>query len=191
MTIHCKLLLPLTIGLLPVAGCGGDEEQAGELTEVPSAGQPGPADASLSDMNRSGVSGEAQLIRGEGGIDVELRLEGAEPESKYIARIYQGQCGDGGPEVLSLGHIGVTETEALLTERIDPALLDPARDYYVEVRTPDHRPVACANLDLTPLNLNTPPTGAASARQEPERPFEQANEGGGQAASERAAASNP
>ena len=189
MTMHVKLLLPMAIALL-VAGCGRDEEQAGELSEVPAAFErPLPSDASLSDMNRSGISGSARLIRGEGGIDVELTLDGAAPGTKYIARIYRGECGDRGPEVTSLGHISVTETGGLLTERIDPALLDPRQRHYVEVRSADQTPVACANLDLSALNLTAPPPGAGAVQQP--RPFEEGGEGGGQAASEGAEEGNP
>jgi hypothetical protein len=186
MTIHCGRLAALA--LLVAWGCGDDQEQASDLAEILERAEVAPAvpastDNRVRDLEGSGVEGSVRLTRGEGGVDVELAVEGVSPDGKYLARIYRGECGREGVEAAPVGHLTVTGTEALAAERIDPALLDPEEPHSLRVLTADQTPVACADLDLAALDLAPLPAGVRTG-QPAVVPTEEAGEGAGQAASE-------
>ncbi len=145
----------LALALTALAGCGNDgAEESGDLAQLPAEESPAPppdVNASFDDMEGSGVSGMAHLVRSEGGIDVEVTLEGVTEGQKYLAKIHRGGCGDEGEEVASIGHLMVTGTTAATTERVDLAALAPGMPYSVVIRLADQTPVACTDLDLMPL----------------------------------------
>lgn len=187
MRLHPRTLAAVL--LLVAWGCGGDGEQASDLAEFPDVGEEAPAvpsssDNRVRDVDGSGVEGTVRLTRGEGGVDVELALEGLRSGEKYLARIHRGECDRASAEVAPIGHLTVTGTEGIAAERIDPAVLDPEERYSLRVFTAEQSTVACANLDLSALELAPVPAGARTGQAGAVIPTEEAGEGAGQAASE-------
>src|SRR5688572_6049055 len=97
---HHKLLLILGLAAgLTFLGCAREEEeQVGELTETAEEGirapEPRAIETDLDAVGESGITGQALLTPRDDQIAVELTLDGAAIDERYVAHIHRGECGN-------------------------------------------------------------------------------------------------
>lgn len=86
-----RRFLPLLVGAVLVAGCGGDDES--ESTAAARADEPETVTVELAEVEGSGISGSATLApRADKSFDVAVRLTGAGPT--HPAHIHDVTCAE-------------------------------------------------------------------------------------------------
>lgn len=149
MTRNRQVAIAGLIALFAVAGC-----EAGQETEQP-AGEPEDVRAAeieagareLAPIDHSGVTGTVRADRDDENVTITLTVQGLQSGVEYSAHVHQGRCAAGGPVVLPLGDLNVTEAgEGRARLRTGADRIPADSDAFVQVHGSGGRPVACVDL---------------------------------------------
>ena len=113
--------------------------------------EPESLEVRLGAVGTSGMTGEARLTPREDKLAVNVVLEGALQDERYVAQLHRGRCGNELGVVAPIGEATVTGGRNRITGSIDRASLAPGESRFVQVlRGEDGTAVACGNVEAAP-----------------------------------------
>lgn len=172
MTRNRHVAIAGLLALFTLAAC-----EAGEETEQPAGMQredirTAELDAGareLAPIDHSGVTGTVRADRDEEDVTITLTVQGLQSGVEYSAHVHEGRCAAGGPVVLPLGDLNVTEEgEGRARLRTGADRLPADDQAFVQVHGSGGRPVACADLGDAPGETLPLPDAAAPADSAPD-----------------------
>lgn len=143
------LLLPFFALFLLAAGCEAPEadlEPPAEVMEEPA--EVIHATIPLSEVNGSGVSGEAMAMHDADQVTVVIELEGLPAEGEYAAHVHVGTCEEGGPVGAPLNPVmGLADGTGSSTTILDAEELPADESHFIQVHGEGGEPIACGDIE--------------------------------------------
>lgn len=143
--------------LIPLAACTGDEapQPASDAVTPPATEviPPPPAEMMhatipLSQVNSSGVSGEAMAMHSDDAVVVILELDGLIEEGEYAAHIHIGTCAEGGPVTVTLNPIlGLADGTGTSTTTLEAEELAQGDPHFLMVHGKGGTPIVCGDME--------------------------------------------
>jgi hypothetical protein len=149
------LLLPFFALFLLAAGCEAPEadlEPPAEVMEEPVEAEAPPevthATIPLSEVNGSGVTGEAMAMHDADQVTVVIELEGLPSEGEYAAHVHVGTCEEGGPVGAPLNPVmGLADGTGSSTTILDAEELAADESHFIQVHGEGGAPIACGDIE--------------------------------------------
>jgi hypothetical protein len=143
--------------LLPLVACGDPEPDVEPMDTPPpeeALQEPAPTGEmvhhtiTLSEMNDSGVTGEAMAMHSDDAVVLILEMEGLPGEGEYAAHIHHGNCEDGGPVAVPLDPvIGLADGTGSSTTTLELDEMDEDEPHFIMVHGDGGNPVACGDME--------------------------------------------
>jgi hypothetical protein len=122
--------------VLAAAACGGSTSGSGASSPSPAAPSPLPIMITMNAVGSSGVTGTAEITKGDQSFTVKLTLKGMKPSSQHANHIHKGSCEKPGPIDKALTTISADASgSGTATTTVPSAFVPPAEGWYVNVHT--------------------------------------------------------
>ncbi len=152
-----RLFALLLVVPLMLVGCGEAPPPPPDAEDPPAEMEPEPADpmedvihatTPLSEVNGSGVTGEAMAMHSDDAVVMVIDVEGLPEEGEYAVHIHEGTCAEGGPVAEPLNPImGLGDGTGTSTTTLEPDAIPEDEPHFIQVHGEGGTPIACGDIE--------------------------------------------